>query len=494
LRQSLERAYFNRLLRSRLAAGHSEDLPAQLFDIYKGMKVAHSQGRDSIWKFILQNSYKPVFLMNRFDFVVGNPPWLTYAAVSNGEYQALLKQVSDGYCVTPLAKANMPHLEIAAIFLAHAVNYFLKASGQLVFVMPRSFLSADQHENARQGLIEGIKLSQVWDLESVSPLFRVPSCVLFAVQSSEKQPLRSIPAGGLAGLSFSGQLPRSQVHWDEAAARLTQQPRRWHYSRLQGGGGAARSALTAQATEGSLGSNAYASRFSQGATIVPRNFFFVDIDQKIPDGDDLRERVVALRTAAAAEREAKKPWKGQLIRGRSEGKLLFRTAISRNVIPFALIDPPLVLLLVILDVDGNRRERFKVLSAEGLLEQGYRYGSAWFFDAEARWDASKTDKNREMETSLSNYLNWQNKLSEQNPKARFLVLYTSSATDASATVIDLRTFDHPFIVDHKTYWCECTSETEAYYLAAYVNSGYHMMRCRHSGKHAPSSPPTSCDL
>jgi hypothetical protein len=126
--------------------------------------------------------------MNRFDFVIGNLPWLTYAAVSNGEYQALLKQLSDGYCVTPLAKANLPHLEIAAIFLAHAVNYFLKASGQLAFVMPRSFISADQHENARQGLIEGIKLSQVLDLEGVSPLFRVPSCVLFAVQSSEKQP------------------------------------------------------------------------------------------------------------------------------------------------------------------------------------------------------------------------------------------------------------------------------------------------------------------
>jgi len=75
--------------------------------------------------------------------------------------------------------------------------------------------------------------------------------------------------------------------------------------------------------------------------------------------------------------------------------------------------------------------------------------AAWFFDAEARWDASKTDKNREMETSLANYLNWQNKLSEQKPKARYLVLYTSSATDASATVIDLRTFDHPFIVDHR---------------------------------------------
>jgi hypothetical protein len=132
-------------------------------------------------------------------------------------------------------------------------------------------MSADQHENTRQGLIEGIKLSQIWDLEGVSPLFRVPTCVLFAARSPEKQSGRSIPASGLAGLSLSGQLPRSQIHWNEASAKLAQQPRRWYYSRLQGGRGAARSALTAQAMEGLVGANAYASRFSQGATIVPRN-------------------------------------------------------------------------------------------------------------------------------------------------------------------------------------------------------------------------------
>jgi hypothetical protein len=193
------------------------------------------------------------------------------------------------------------------------------------------------------------------------------------------------------------------------------------------------------------------------------------LDQKIAEGDDVRKRVVALRTAAAAERDAKPPWKGQLLKGRGEGWLLFRTAISRNVIPFALVDPPLVLLPVIVEDDAPTK--FKVLSAEGLLEQGQRYASAWFFDAESRWDKNKTDKNKEMGTGLSRYLDWQSKLSQQNPKARYLVLYTSSATDASATVIDRRSFDHPFIVDHMTYWCEC-GEAEAHYLAAYINSGY----------------------
>jgi SAM-dependent methyltransferase len=177
--EPVARDRFIRLLQSGISGNFAKDLPGQLYDVYRGMKIAHSQGRDSIWKFILQNSYKPVFLMNRFDFVVGNPPWLTYASISNGEYQALLKQLSDNYGVTPLARANMPHLEIAAIFLAHAVNYFLKAGGQLAFVMPRSFMSADQHENTRSGMVVGIRLSKTWDLEGVSPLFRVPCCVPF---------------------------------------------------------------------------------------------------------------------------------------------------------------------------------------------------------------------------------------------------------------------------------------------------------------------------
>ena len=308
--------------------------------------------------------------MNRFDFVVGNPPWLTYAAVPNGEYQTLLRQLSDGYGVTPRSRANMPHLEIAAIFLAHAVNYFLKPSGRLAFVMPRSFMSADQHDNARGGVISGIKLTQVWDLEGVSPLFRVPCCVLFAVHTDAEQPQRQIPATGLPGLALLGRLPRSQIHWEEAAEKLRQEPRQWYYSRLLGGRGAARSALTAQSMEALVGTNAYASRFAQGATIVPRNFFFVEIDQAIKDRAGIRDRVVALRSSAAAEREAKVPWKGKLLSGRAEGHLLYTTAVSRNVIPFALVDPPLVVLPVI-SVEKDGQERFRVVTAEGLLEHGF---------------------------------------------------------------------------------------------------------------------------
>jgi hypothetical protein len=59
-----------------------------------------------------------------------------------------------------------------------------------------------------------------------------------------------------------------------------------------------------------------------------------------------------------------------------------------------------------------------------------------------------------------------------DPGARFLVLYTGSATDASAVVVDRDRFEVPFIAEHKTYWCEVQTKEEAHYLCAYLNSGY----------------------
>jgi hypothetical protein len=220
------------------------------------------------------------------------------------------------------------------------------------------------------------------------------------------------------------------------------------------------------------GLNAYASRFTQGATIVPRNFFFVEVSQSLPAGTNVRDRVVSIRTTEASDREAKKQWKGQLLKGRTEGALFFRTAISRNIIPFALVGPLLVVLPVVTKADERGKEHFEMLNSDGLMEHGYPYGSDWFRKAETSWDKLKTDKNKGTGISLASYLDWQSKLSDQDPGARYLVLYTSSATDASAVVIDRRSFDHPFIVDHKAYWCACPSKAEAHYVCAYINSGY----------------------
>lgn len=464
----VDRERFVQLATPALPRSFGETTISQLYDVYASMKRASDEDRNTIWKFILQNSYKPVFLRNRFDLVVGNPPWLTFAGISNGEYQTLLLELADEMGVTPVSRANIPHLEIAAVFLAHSVSYFLKPSGSLVFVLPRSFFSADQHDNTRAGSVHGLQLTQAWDLEHVSPLFRVPCCVLFARPSSENGP-HSIAATGLKGMALSGRLGRPHIHWADAQQRLLRRPTKYYYSSLRAGGRQTRSALTESDTSGLIGTNAYFERFSQGATIVPRNFFFVKLDPRDAAKPDLRESVVWVESA---NEESKGVWIGKLLSGQAEGKYLFRTAISRNLVPFALVEPPLILLPVAEEKNASGTVEFRLLDSETLLERGDRYASAWFLEAERLWDDNRTDRNRAGNVSLSDYLNWQKKLTDQKPDARYLVLYTSSSSDASAVVVDRREFDLPFVVDHKAYWCDCTSEAEALYLAGYINSNF----------------------
>jgi type I restriction-modification system DNA methylase subunit len=473
-KEDVEKIHFVKLADKTLPEHRSHVLAEQLYDVYGAMKRARDKGRDSIWKFILQNSYKPVFLGNQFDIIVGNPPWLTYAQMANADYQFMLRALADDYAVTP-SGANMPHMEIAAIFLAHSINHFMKSTGRLAMVLPRSFMTADQHDNTRGGMVKGVQLIHIWDLKDVEPLFRVPCCVVFA-KHGEKADQQRIPDAGITGYALAGRLPRSQIHWVEASKFLVQTKTRWYYSKLQGGKGRSRSALTQTAMVGAIGRNAYGDQFKQGATIVPRSFYFIDIDQDGIEGD-YAGRVISVKTAVAALREAKAPWKVTLS-GRIEGDFLFRTALSKNIIPFALVSPPLMVLPVAIEENSEGNRQFILLDHDQLMGRGARNTSKWFLKASELWNRHRTENNAEQEISLLDYLNWQNKLVNQDPDARFLVIYTSSATDASATVVDRRTLDLPFIVDHKAYWCETSTQAEAHYVCAYLNSGYANMQIK----------------
>ena len=168
---------------------------SQFYFVYRALKKAKETRHDSIWHFLLRNTYQPFFLKQQFDVVVGNPPWFTYNTVENADYQAKLLRLARAYHLEPTRKALMPQLEIAAIFLSHAASYLLRPGGQLAFVLPRAFLSADQHAATRLGTAQGFRLTGVWDLKGVQPLFPVPSCVLFAEAAPVPRPL---PPEGLA--------------------------------------------------------------------------------------------------------------------------------------------------------------------------------------------------------------------------------------------------------------------------------------------------------
>ena len=449
---------FENILRKKLK-GHSlnKQIIESFYKVYKGLKSVKEKGRDSIWKFIVQNLYKPYFLAGKFDYIIGNPPWFTYSSVKNEEYQNTLNELADTYNVKPEKVANFPHLEIAAIFLANCSNYFLKEKGTTAFVLPRSFFSADHHDNTRSGKASGFKFSKIWDMDDVTPLFRVPSCV-FIVEKYDK---KAAPINGLPGLKFSGRLTEHNCNLQTAAEKLTEENVKWYYVK-QGKS----SAFSDKKTKSNTNENPYKKHFKQGATIVPRCFYFIDIDQELPK--DYNDRIINIKTSEAIEADAKKPWKGLKFTGKIESKFIFRTALAKSILPFALYKPDLVALPILIKNDGQGKRGIKLQSANDLMQEGYLNASKWFKYAENNWDILKTEKSKKM--TSNDRLDFQRGLSDQNVNAKYLVLYNTSGKDANCVVVDRDEIDFEFLVDHKNYLLTTNSKLESFYLAAILNS------------------------
>lgn len=426
------------------------------FEMYRGLKKVKESGRDSIWRFVVQNNYKPYFFKSSFDYVVGNPPWFTYSSIRNEDYQDSLNLLADIYNVKPTKKANFPHLEIAAIFLAFCADHFLKPTGKIAFVVPRSFFSADQHNHIRDGSANGFRLNSIWDLFDVKPLFRIPSGVLFGEKAKNGEGIRK-----WAGKVFSGDLKRHNCSLDEAHERLNEIEAKWFFTQM-----GASSAFSIKQSTVRADASAYKALFDQGATIVPRSLYFVDLNQEAPD--DFEDRILQIRTAEEVLPEAKKPWTGIVLRDSIESQFLFRTALSKSILPFALFQPNLIVLPATINESVRGGNEIKLRSSQGLSELGFRHASRWFGQAERFWEERRTEKNRKH--SLVDYLNWQQKLTAQNLNAPYLVLYNSSAKDANAAVLERRNVDLPFIADHKAYMFVTDIREEAYFVASVLNS------------------------
>ena len=451
-------ATFGKILNKQYKHGGINPLKVSSFyKVYLGFKKVKEAGRDSIWKFIVQNLYKPYFLKDKFDYIVGNPPWFTYSSVRNEEYQGILNALADKYDMKPEKIANYPHLEIAAIFLAYCSNYFLRENGRLAFVLPRSFFSADHHDNTRSGKAKGFKLNDIWDLHDVSPLFRIPSCVLFAEKAKL---LKGLPKEGIEGKTFAGRLPTHNCNWETANKKMTEETVTWFYAK-QGRA----TAYSNTKTSGKTKVNPYKKLFKQGATIVPRTFYFVELTQEKPD--DFVDRIINIKTSDAVQPDAKAPWKGLDFSGKIESQFLFRTALSKSILPFTLYKPDFVVLPITIE-EKNGLKRINLHSAQDLRKEGYLDAAKWFQNTERIWDLQKTEKSKSM--SANDRIDFQRGLNEQNLNAKYLVLYNSSAKDANSTVVDRSNLDLEFFVDHKAYVLYTDEESEAYYLSSILNS------------------------
>lgn len=108
-------------------------------------------------------------------------------------------------------------------------------------------------------------------------------------------------------------------------------------------------------------------------------------------------------------------------------RFLFRTALSKSILPFALYKPNLVVLPMTIKDDSSGYKQINLHSPEDLRDKGLLNASRWFSKASNLWDKNKNEKSKDM--SAHDRMNFQNGVPAQNLNDKYLVLYNSSAKE-----------------------------------------------------------------
>lgn len=208
--------------------------------------------------------------------------------------------------------------------------------------------------------------------------------------------------------------------------------------------------------------SSYSKQFHQGATIVPRNVYFIEFIELVKKID--APQLYSVKTDEEQAKNSKPPYDKVRLQGQIEGRFIGYAALSRHVLPF-LVLPPSLVTLPIFEKEGGL---FEILTAKELNLKGYRYAAKWYSKAEQIWNEMRGAKAESQD--LYDRLDYQRELTTQSLHTKNIVLYNAAGTHLAAAYLDATTLDSWFVVEHKLYWFPCKSAEEGYYLTSILNS------------------------
>lgn len=415
---------------------------SQTFDVLRGLVDSN---RDHIWGYYVRNLIRPLWLSlpeNQVTHLVGNPPWLRYSKMTPSmqkDYKRLAQSrhiLSKGTSITSM--------DLSTLFVVRATELYLRRGGSAAFVMPHGTMTRTPHIDFRTGrwgadASIAARFLPSWDLQHADTGFPMASCVIRFTRGDRDANAMPMPTETLA---WTVKLRRPDVPWSVARTHASTGP-----------------SSVAPRTAGIGGKSQYKKRFRQGATIVPRFLTFVERQTAAasPLGTGKgRVAVVSRRTNLE-----KKPWKDlPSVSGTVGIDHVFPTHLGETTLPFRLWEP---LTAVLPANKSGVMEETELLAAPTI--------NKWWTEVSSAWEANKQ---RSTKLSLLENINYSNKLSSQFPIPPLRVVYSKAGSILTAAILD----DTEAIIDHKLYWAEVKSRSEADYLAAILNSSALLERVR----------------
>lgn len=146
-------------------------------ELYEKLHSLHLSSKDGFWPIILKNSFAPLFSHDKFDFILGNPPWITWKAMSD-TYRKMTLDIWLSYGIFEKNAYDKitSHDDFAMAVTYVCIDHYLKSKGSATFILPQTFVKSSKGGEGfrkfcitRDGLEIPFAVEEVYDMLLVNP-------------------------------------------------------------------------------------------------------------------------------------------------------------------------------------------------------------------------------------------------------------------------------------------------------------------------------------
>ena len=157
------------------------------------IKQLEDQGENGIWARYIKNAFAPVYL-SRFDYVIGNPPWIRWGYLSD-DYRKRTLELWQRYGLFSLkgheARLGGGEKDFSMLFTYASCDYYLKEGGKLAFLITHEvFKSKGAGEGFRQFELKEKKVPLqvilMEDMVDLKPFQAANKTSLFVLEKGKK--------------------------------------------------------------------------------------------------------------------------------------------------------------------------------------------------------------------------------------------------------------------------------------------------------------------
>ncbi len=377
---------------------------------------------------------------NKFDLIIGNPPWLTYKDVNDKKYQIILRNLADSLGIKPQSQ-YITHIEIASLFFYQTPKLFLKNNGTIFLILTKSVLTGGHCFKFRA--FKFFYDLEIWDFEQYT-FFNMDFIIL-----KSKFDYSQNKINGISKTLIESKYPIPTKIFDQNLNLIKET----NYFSVEISKQGAKSIIPSEQYDNliKISTSCYKKRFFQGATLVPRALTYFTIA-----GVQETDNILMISPDMNSIKQAKQPWnkiffKEELI----ENHFRFKTFLNKDLVPFGIKKRRNIFLPV------NEKLNFSKKYLEKLP-----YGEKFYKKINNSY--KKFKKGTSNINTLFDNLNYWNKLSKQNLNKKYLVVYNASGSKIKSAVINNE--KEKIIICSENYYFSTNNKEEAYYLTSILNA------------------------